>query len=1242
MLRIKNKGKYFLKDSELEKEELDEFHHKDISKNIINIIETEKAPYNIAIIGKWGLGKSSLIGFVTKYFKSNSDYVITEINAWKYEKEALRRVFLRQVLIGLGYKDKSILDEFLEEIKSFTRKVDKEKGKLKSYFTEWIPLILVAATIYVIGILFVGIGRGIFLPTFGWQDFKKILLEGFTSSIYLPIFAVLIQRYIRVSSSKFNFKLVPPITSTDEYEDELKSMLDEKKKTVITVIDDLDRLTPEKIVEALDAIKAFVNYSNCIFIVPFDDSILKNALRKKGVHFNNNENLTIESDLFLDKLFQYKIFLPNILLSNMPEYAIKIAHKDISDLCKLCGEELFDKVCREILIHKSVTTPRQVKKILNSFANNLLLAHRREDGYLELNTLTDQKGIKILAKISVLQADYSEFYSKMYLNMSLIDEFINISETGEFEKVDELLLPYFDILVEENKNSTYRIKKEFESLLNFLKRTSNVKCEDISQYLYLSKDKNSIIFGDELSRSLKNSVTSGTTELVKNKLEENKDKNLVGLLNDILQFAETYEYDKCITVLINVYEYYKNFDCKSLLNNIGDKVSAIYNSNGEIDNSKINFANLFEIYILSNDKNGLAKLICESLENTKAKFIDKLSLFFRMEYDFNENAKSVVKNFISNKLGKDSELTVGDFFDIETIDIIRDFDKYFSDINIIDKLTDFIYENEIFDKDNNICKSAIELIRLNSNNDKSNQAIEKILKYLSDEKFYLIFADILDYYANALDENTGTLVASEIFKIEDDTIYDKINNLLLKMKWHITENSKEDADRYIKENYKCESINGILERVAKNNKVKYLPNSIDKINESILENYIEYETIGMLQEQYSASQREKLFNIIKQHMSNAQQPSDEKYNITQNLLDVLCNYADNTEEINKFITQVYSQIANYPTNNYSIKALQLLTPTLDIMNETNLQNFISWASNTSYMSSYEVASITILDILKDKIEESNYLTIGTNVMKYSTENSLGNSLRLLRTLRSKFVKGTQQITSYKDFLLKHISQASYRKEIINDIFNYFSLIGNVSEYVIGVIKYKDVEDMVIKSSVMFINASEDKLSIVKQVIEKINENELNTFYEIILGIYEDKAIEVIENLSNDLSREDDIRYAFNLLCLLLMKHKECKDNVISKILIMLLENSDFSVGINALNKVVEYRKFSDKSSKRQIGNALYAMFTKITDIADKEKLYSCVKELEIGYSFLKEDGKKREFTDEENSLMKKIDKSKVA
>ncbi|WP_416044959.1 P-loop NTPase fold protein (plasmid) [Clostridium tyrobutyricum] len=1242
MLIIKNKGKYFLKDSELQKEDLDAFHHKDISKNIINIIETQKAPYNIAIVGKWGLGKSSLIGFVTKYFKGDSNYVITQINAWKYEKEALRRVFLRQVLIGLGYKDKSILEKFLEEIKSFTGEANKEKGKIKSYFIEWIPLILVAILIYIIGVLFVGIGKGIFGSTSTWQELKKILLEGFKTSIYIPIFVVLVQRYIRVSSGKFNFKLIPPVVSTDEYEDKLKLILNKKNKTVITVIDDLDRLTPEKIVEALDAIKAFVNYNNCIFIVPFDDSILKNALRKKGVHFNNNENLTIESDLFLDKLFQYKIFLPNILLSNMPEYATQIAHNDIPDLCKLCGEELFDKICREILIHKNVTTPRQVKKILNAFSNNLLLSYRRENGYLKSNTLTDEKGIKILAKISVLQADYSGFYSKLFINASLIHEFLNISKSGECEKLNELLLPYFDIINQSKESKTCIINKESEGLLNFLKRTSYIRCEDISQYLYLSKDKYSIMFGDELSRSLKNSITSGTTELARNKLKENESKNLVELLNNILLFAETYEYNNCIIVLINIYDYYKNFDCKVLLNSIGQKVSAIYNNNSEIENDEINFVNLLEVYLLSNDKYGLSKLILESLKNQKSKFKDKLNLFFSREYDFDQDSKLVVRNFISNELGKTSQLSLEEFFDIEAIDIKRDFNIYFSDINILDIVIKYIYDNEIFNKNDNICKAAIKLVELNCSNNNSNEAIKRISEYLNDERFYLIFADILDNYANKLNDDIGTLVASGIFKIENNDIYDSINNLLSKMKWYITEESKEDADRYINENYKYESINRILKIIIVNNNVKYIPKTIDKINQNIVETRIDLETIENLQKQYDTSQIESMFNIIKNQMSYVRQPSNEQYNITQKLLEVLCLYKTNIEEINKFIAQIYNDIKTYPNNEYSIKSLQLIVPTLDIMNDMNLQNFINWSSNTSYMNSYQVASITILDIIKDKIEKSNYLNIGDNIMKYCTVNSLSHSLSLLRKLRDKFDNNTTQIENYKNFLLKYIDQNFYRKEIIKDIYDYYGSISDVSEYIISIIKYNDIKDMVIKTSVKFINEIEDKTSMFKEVIKKVNYIELDTLYKIIFKVYEEQSINFLEKLAPDLTKEDDIQYIFNLMCLLLTQDTECKDITISKILTILFENADISVGINSLKEVAKYKIINDNLAKNQIGNVVYKIFKQIDDTKDKEEVYKCVKQLDIKYSFMHENRKKRKFTNEEDGLIKKINKNNVA
>ena len=109
-----------------------------------------------------------------------------------------------------------------------------------------------------------------------------------------------------------------PIETTDDYEIFLEAKIKEKLKDnpnlkIITVIDDLDRLSIDKIVEALDALKAFVGFERCIFLVPFDDEIIKQALNKRRAKQFNDEDDVVESELILDKLFQFKIYLPPLL-----------------------------------------------------------------------------------------------------------------------------------------------------------------------------------------------------------------------------------------------------------------------------------------------------------------------------------------------------------------------------------------------------------------------------------------------------------------------------------------------------------------------------------------------------------------------------------------------------------------------------------------------------------------------------------------------------------------------------------------------------------------------------------------------------------------------------------------------------------------------------------------------------------------------------------------------------------------
>ena len=147
--------KYFVKDEALHGIDNDQFHYADISKVLKEIIDTNAPPFNIAIIGKWGLGKSSLINLVTnKYKKSPEKYCIQEINAWKYEKESLRKVFLKQLWQGLNKRKfhsfevirQEILDIIMEEL------VDDSTGSKKikwqsiiSSFAKSFPVLAIIA-----------------------------------------------------------------------------------------------------------------------------------------------------------------------------------------------------------------------------------------------------------------------------------------------------------------------------------------------------------------------------------------------------------------------------------------------------------------------------------------------------------------------------------------------------------------------------------------------------------------------------------------------------------------------------------------------------------------------------------------------------------------------------------------------------------------------------------------------------------------------------------------------------------------------------------------------------------------------------------------------------------------------------------------------------------------------------------------------------------------------------------------
>lgn len=312
-----NVRQYFIKDESLENLSEDEFYYEDIAQNLKLMIESTKLPFNIGIVGKWGLGKSSLINILKDELKNilndkqKNKYLITEVNAWKYENDSLKHAIVRELIINIEGNYESIY----ETITKFTEKVSKiffkENPKLNEKWWNRNKIFL-ASTISILIFFYIGMS---YLNTFeGVSPGNSAAISAFLAiaSIILP---QLVNAYVlkEPKTLNVNYKL----EKADEYDFFLENITKDKKETHIIIIDDLDRLSIEKIVSSLNALKAFINFKNFIFIVPFDEGILTSALSKR--RNINSDHQTIESELILDKLFQYRVYLTPLILRNIKD-----------------------------------------------------------------------------------------------------------------------------------------------------------------------------------------------------------------------------------------------------------------------------------------------------------------------------------------------------------------------------------------------------------------------------------------------------------------------------------------------------------------------------------------------------------------------------------------------------------------------------------------------------------------------------------------------------------------------------------------------------------------------------------------------------------------------------------------------------------------------------------------------------------------------------------------------------------
>lgn len=1197
MDKKKKEKKYFLKDSELISIDDDRFNQKDVVDNLRLIIENTNPPYNIALIGKWGIGKSSIVNLLLdKYRKDSDNYIVQEINAWKYEKESLKNVFLKQLWQGIsGEKVKTF-----ETIKKIYRDIINQdeteddsrfKNMMKTFckISFGISLVSIVAFIIYKAVQLNGFGDGFWREWFlGYcKNIGKVLIF----PLILSFVTVTLSEFIKRYDKKIEVKI--PIETTDDYETFLedtinKKIVQNKKKKIVTVIDDLDRLSIDKIVEALDAIKAFVGFENCIFIVPFDDSILKKALdQNRTIKLDGNHQM-VESELILDKLFQYKIYIPPLLDFDIKEYAVNLVQENIPDFIEeYCTMNRLESVIRKVLIHKNVTTPRQVKKLINTFVNNkILMTNRSKNGKIEKNLLDSEESDLQLAKISVLQADFNDFYDVLFRNFNYIKRIVDLHETSKkINEIDEDLQIFFEQKGNE-ENIKAEIKSEYEPLINFLKQTEKYQVNNIAPFMYLIQDEISIKTGDENNRRIVSAMESKNTKTVRKMIEEND--NMIDSIMYELDNAEDTDLLNGIITIINSFDVIKEENKTIIAENLSEKIYNLDYTKEEINILELNINNVFSILKLANRKEYINKLLDKYIdcakENTDLdKNIEIINKYLEEKDNLESNIKGNFKEFICKVIENNTE-KINIFIEKVNIKEQTIFVEYFG--------------NQLF---NTLCKY------MDTSNDFSEKILSKYEEYFKEldkvDKVLDSIDDIIVLFkytkllerlnrlftkelCNNIDVNKGTEIANIIATSKSQ---DKVNalDILNKINFEINDENSEDIDHYLNDNLEQEKAQELIKNILIKDKdnIQYIEETLTNITETIFKNekYDEIfkDIVIYLDENILDTIFEKLTELSAFNTS-------KEYSREKQIFKYLC-IKENASYITKFIEDtIIKKYKSYPSyKTYFNYTYEVVIYAKEYISDDKLEEYLKTV--ISAYNNYPERAILPFKLLKDEISDNIMKLLIPKLNEHLNTSTYEDSFSILRNNRKFFCGENDNLTEYVQFLVDNIKLANSPNIVIDALDEHFSYISKIYELNRNI---KDLEGFNYDKAFKFIGKSFDNknLETVTDDINRIlsDKGTIQDCLNIESKMKKYTLNDVINQNYNNLDNISNNVLLNNMIELCTIKQNDIKSATVLKFIEKALQNIDDVEYITSIDQLLgKFERMYFSENKKELNEILY-------------------------------------------------------
>ena len=486
----------FIRDEPIDLGE-DAFGHRDYTDTLVSIVGDDSPPPTVGLFGRWGVGKSTIIGGLQKELRSGP-IAFVYFDAWRYDGDPLRRQFLIEAANQLK-KEGALSGNYQPDTELNELHVDhqeiKESLGLSAARLGKAALIGLASTLFALLLFWIGVFDDVLSGNFGTEVLASVVAFAFGT------FAGLFSQAIVVRPTTVSHKaLQDPDRFAEKFADLLKAL---KPTRLVVAIDNLDRCSPENAVEILGTIKTYLEPTvsaealprssarvhvdkEVVFVVSVDDAALRrHLLAQESARSRERDEGALRRyvDEYLAKFFSARLPIRPILPDDMRGYIAKHLAPMIA------ARELGEPADRELVSIVNAgfrRNPRAVKQFSNDLESRLRLLEERQreiDSRPPGISPPVSGEVLMVAKLALIESEWPEAFELLVEEPRRLAGWEDAAESAEQVHWDQ------QTPIEEGKDQRGR---DFAA---FLRQARSVQSKQLAAILRLKQPEKEVTPG---------------------------------------------------------------------------------------------------------------------------------------------------------------------------------------------------------------------------------------------------------------------------------------------------------------------------------------------------------------------------------------------------------------------------------------------------------------------------------------------------------------------------------------------------------------------------------------------------------------------------------------------------------------------------------------------------------------------------------------------------------------------------